>query len=735
MSGSVTAAARARAHLALRQRRRLGAAVDAVDPGTIPDGMTFRGWCEKLGREGLMIDRKPFRLDNRPALLPLYDAIPTTREEAFLWTLAVQKATQLGLTVWEVLADIYMAKKWGPVNIGLYLPDQSTAAFKSHHRFMPIVRSAPLLYRELLARPAGEGRGGEGNVMTRQFGNSLLLFMWTSGRSSTESRPCDVVSLDEVQNMSLAEIDKVRARMGDSEVRFTLLLSTANMPEADINEWYLRGTQEVWHTRCAHCGALADLSEPAGGIFPAKSIGFSGGRNFAPIRCDDPERLAVLNDDRRTSGRAPLVVERGLILPPRDEHVWTCPTCEQWIADAQLGEYVCQNPSGWDEKIRSWLLPRTISPRITPGEMARDFRNARTGDQRKSFWNRTLARPYVDLDQLPVTLEHCQAAATEGKRAGLLWEAEAQPGASYYLGLDQMAGWIAAIVKKRLPDGRSGVVHVAALEDTDPWGKARDLMDRFRISVCVVEQLPDANGARAFANAFPGRVFLNTSFVSADMVSWSDLQDRSERKTAEEARERYQVGVNQYKLMQWSLLRVRDRQTLFPDPDELPMVEVPGALLPRKKTKKRGGEDDEGVADARLVNICREIVFDHFTKTALVVQQDEVTRKPKAFVMKIGLDPHFSYANMLCDAAWAREHGTGTIFIPTAAPLPANSVAPAVVAGPTGAPVQIPRPVDNTPRGTCGACTHFIAARAFCNERKMGTGAREHACMMFEGVG
>ena len=146
-----------------------------------------------------------------------------------------------------------MASKWGPVNIGMYMPDQATAIFKSEHRFMPIVRSSAELLRDLTHRLNDDGtltRIGEGNIMTRPYRNSLLLFLWTSGKVSTESRPMDVVSLDEVQGMALDQIDKVRARTGDSDVAFTLLLSTAHLPELDINAWYKMGSQEVWHTKC-----------------------------------------------------------------------------------------------------------------------------------------------------------------------------------------------------------------------------------------------------------------------------------------------------------------------------------------------------------------------------------------------------------------------------------------------------------------------------------------------------
>jgi Phage terminase large subunit (GpA) len=685
--------ARARAH-ALIRARRIGAAVEAVDPGAIPDAMTFREWCEDLGRKGLQIDRKPFRLDNRPALLPIYDAIPTTRAEAAGRTLVVMKATQLGLTVWETLADIYMAKKWAPVNIGLYMPDASTAQFKSNHRFMPIVRSSPLLYRELVTRPQGEGSGrghAEGSVMTRQFGQSLLLFMWTSGKLSTESRPMDVVSLDEVQGMSLEAIDKVRARTGDSDVRFTLLLSTANVADMDIHAWYQRGTQEVWHTECAACGALSDLSDP-GGVFPEKSISWT-----------------------------------------EDGYVWSCPACGERIEDPQRGRYVASNPEAAATGVRSFLLPRTISPRITPGEMISDWRHARTGDQRKSFYNRTLARPYVDQDQLPVTLAHCQAAADEGMRLGLVWEKEARPATSYYMGIDQMGGWHAIVVKKRLPDGRFGVVHTEGFwgEGDDAWAHADALMERYRVAVCVLEQLPNADPARAFANRHPGRVFLatygGTSTGMGEMLRWADQTDRSERRTDRMLHERFMVHLDQYKAMQMALYRVRDRQTLFPDPD------VPEQVV----------HDARG---ARRVKFVRDWYFDHLTKTALVVDaspktaqgKDSGVRKPRAYVQKVALDPHMSFANMLCDVACARQHGTGSIYIPSDPPARTQEADAAARAhGQQAAVAAIEAVVAKADavvvpsEGTCGRCTAFSKATLRCSERGFQTTAEEPACPLY----
>ena len=39
-------------------------------------------------------------------------------------------------------------------------------------------------------------------------------------------------------------------------------------------------------------------------------------------------------------------------------------------------------------------------------------------------------------------------------------------------------------------------------------------------------------------------------------------------------------------------------------------------------------------------------------------------RKIRRKVQKVGIDPHFSFATMLCDIAYARAHGTATFVIP-----------------------------------------------------------------------
>jgi hypothetical protein len=660
-----------------------------VDAGQlIPDAMTFRQWCQELADKGLKVDGRPFSLENRPALIPIYDAIPTTKEEAKDVILVIQKATQLGLTIWEVLANIYMALKWEPVSIGMFMPAQATAIHKSEHRFMRIVRSAPVLYDIMTTGRDVDGKEkkvGEGNVLTRRIKESLLLFLWTTGKVTTESIPMDVVTLDECQEMTLEQIDKVRARTGDSDVQFTMLLSTANMPDLDINFWYQQGSQEVWHTECKHCGELSDLSDPSDN-FPDKAIGYS---------------------DSAIEG-----VEK-------HEYYWRCPACGGVIDDPQHGRYIATNPGG-TRNIRSFLLPRTISPKLTPRKMIEAWGRAKTGDQKKSFYNRTLARPYIDADQLPVTMAHCEAAAAEGMRIGLKWETG---GEGTFMGIDQMGSFNAVIIKKRLPDGRQATVWVEAIFDHDPFARCSELMTIYGVAICVVEQLPNVNDARRFANRHPGRVFLaGYADLRDDAMTWGDDLSKSERRTSEDMRSRYTVTLNQFKCMQTSLFRIRGTivdgkmvpMCLFPNPDDLEQD-----VLDNGRSKR--------------IPLLRDWVFYHFTKTALVVEQDEEQRKPRAKVSKIGIDPHYSYANMLCDVAWARSHGTAMFIIPDADNNIQELRSKAAQRDMPGLPVSVVKMFESDlpPGQLCGRCSSFKADTGMCTERQFLVQAKDQGCAMF----
>ena len=673
------------------EQERNGAFVDGIeltDEQTIIGAdETFREWCLRLAASGLQVDDMPFELANRPAMWFVYDQIPGSIEEAFERMVVMMKCTQVGFTVMEMLAMIYMAIKFMPCKIGMYLPDMNLAGVKSSIRFMPILRTIPAAHKLLTTDSTTGASKGEGNVLVRVMGRSRFHFMWTSGKGATESIPLDILSLDEVQEMTKEQIEKVKERLSGSRIKFTLAGSTANWPEEDIHWLYLQGTKHEFWTLCPHCGEHHTLDS----YFPA----------------------CIKYDEQRRDYR------------------YVCKSCDGWIDDPQRGEWRAQQ-GFWDMEKERWVdeegtplpvslhFPQFLSPTITARNIISKYHNA---DDLKNFWNRVLGKPYTDPSQVPVNLEMLNACAAEGARLGLQWMARAY---GSYMGVDQMGNYNVAILSIRLPSGHMGIIHVEEIlvaptpenPEASPFDRCDELMVQYGVAVCVVETLPNYNDAKRFANRHPGKVFLaGYADIKEDMMRWGDAAlTKAERKTDEEDRDRYTVILDQYKCMQVAMKRIQNKVTVFPPPDEL-----------KQEVLEKGTKGEKVI-----IPLLRDRVFMHFTRTALIVEKDEEQKKFKRKVVKVGIDPHFSYAYMLMNVAWARAHGTAMFLFPDESkPAAAPTNAGAVASSPVVSAIAEEKAMVEQ-MGRCGGCEHFDPDSEWCVERDLAVRAVDIACVFFE---
>jgi hypothetical protein len=642
---------------------------------------TFRQWCERLARDGLLVDNKPFTMEDRPAMWYLYDQIPSTIEEAYERVIVLMKCTQIGFTVMEIMAMIYLSLKFMPATIGMYLPNRDLAAIKSSDRFMPILRTIPAAYALLTGEDEATGTKGkgEGNVLRRNIGSSKFYFLWTSGKGATESVPMDVISLDEVQEMRIADIEKVGERMSASRIRFTLAGSTANMPDEDIHWLYKRGTMHAFHTECPHCGAANVLDD----YFP-ECIGFN------------PDAVA----------------SSGL----KGDYQYVCKECKGWIEDPQRGEWRAR-AGRWDPERKRWFdergnlmpesahYPQMLSSTISARQIMLKYFNA---EDMKNFFNRVLGKPYVDPSQVPVNLEMLNECAKIGQQLGVAWKARA---ANTFMGIDQMGAFNVALIAERLPTGHQAIIHAEMIYSSDPFARCDELMALYGVQVCCVETLPNYNDAKRFANRWPGKVFLaGYAELRESMLLWGDaVPSKQERKTDEADQDRYTVTLDQYKCMQVAMKRIQERVTVFADPDELVAEVMSDGIRGEKQLKK----------------VLRDIVFFHFTRTALVAIKDEEQHKYKRKVVKVGIDPHFSYAYMLLNVAWARAHGTTAFLFPDEAETPELVEKPGAV---TDARVIAIVREQTAMIGleTCGSCANQLGG--FCSERFVNVKDADPAC-------
>ena len=652
-----------------QQRGLIAPEVGVAEP-LIPPGMGFRAWCNSLAAQGLKVDGHPFNLDNRQALWEIYDQIPSNAEEAFGRTLVLQKGAQMGLTVFETLANIYMAVKFAPCKVLMYLPDRSIAADKSAHRFLPILRTIPVLYSYITQGAS------EGNILTRAMPalDSGFKFLWTSGKAGgvTESFPGDVLSLDEVQGMALEQIDVVSERLSGSRIKYRLMLSTPLWPEMDINAWFLAGDQRKFHTTCG---------------------------------CDDGVVLTDVAMDAalHNSGKFPVAFNDGRWADAPDDFVYYCPECGDWIPDPQVGRWVAHNPGA---AIVSYHMSQILSPTITARDLIEAWGRADTAARRQNFFNRKLGTPFADANQVLVTLETLRRCTEAGQRAGVVWK---QTATGAFMGVDQMGSFSVVTVADRLSDGRMAIIHVEAIYALDPWARLDALMLQFGIVICVIEQLPNIDSARLFSKRHEGKVWLITSYGDLeDFVSWGDvLVTKSDRKTGSEFRDRYTLRADQYRVLDWAASRLREQYIVFPDPL---------ALIQEVR--------DGGVG--KPAPVLSEMFWLHYTKCGLVLEDDEEQRKTKRRVIKLGLDPHAAFSLMALCLAWFRSFGTSHFILPEVRGAAGAAATPGASA--VGLPSQVVEWM--TPAaGTCGVCLEFKAGQ--CSARQVSVQAGDPACDWF----
>ncbi|EOM1525899.1 phage terminase large subunit family protein [Salmonella enterica subsp. enterica serovar Bareilly] len=571
-----------------------------ADHRVLRPGERFLDWCERLAKDGLLVDGKPFVLDNRPAMKFLYQQIPATLEEGRKKKIIFLKATQLGFSVFEMLASLYVGLRFPGIGISLFVPTQTLSNDKSKQRFIPMCRSVPAVAQLMAA-----SEDGEGNIRSRRIGATLYKFGYAAGKVSTESTPADVLFLDETQELTNEQIAKIQERTSASNFAMMVSGSTANMPESDIHGQYLQGTQHEFHTRCPQCGHM----EPMIRAFPHN------------------------------------VVKQEL-----GGYRYICQQCHGEISDPQDGEWIARFPErgGGEFPCVSIHFPQFLSPTVSATEIGQKYEGAIS---KKSFYNRVLGWPWIDPDATPVTAANLTACAEAGERLGVKWESKGDGSSVYCLGIDQMKGLNGHVIKKRLASGHWAVVHIELHYHVDPFLRTHELMELYGIKSACVEIGPNANDAMKLAQAYPGRVFVVNSFNLGDgLVRWNDRwkTDSSEARTDGEFVNRYTASINQYRCMDYSLHQFDSVN---------PRTVMPGNW--RDLTIQRRGKNG-----LEPCNAAEEFFYHLSKTALVTEYDDETTKVTHKVCKVSGFDPHLSFANHLADVATMRDSAPTVLITP-----------------------------------------------------------------------
>lgn len=160
------------------------------------------------------------------------------------------------------------------------------------------------------------------------------------------------------------------------------------------------------------------------------------------------------------------------------------------VLNPSVGQWVAKRPGS--EK-RGYHYSQLFSQFVDPSDILRQFRTTRN---LTDFYNLKIGIAYVEAQNRLSMEEVLSLCGSHG--------IESSDKDQCFMGVDQGKDLHVVIGKK--DSGKGKIVHVAVYRD---WMELDGLMKNFRVSKCVVDALPETRNARAFAERFKGRVFLN----------------------------------------------------------------------------------------------------------------------------------------------------------------------------------------------------------------------------------
>jgi hypothetical protein len=378
-----------------------------------------------------------------------------------------QKPSQIGETLRHVVHTLHKASVLGKTCI-YTMPTDGEAAKLVTGRVDRIIDSSPYL-REKAGRAGSQGRRKPtDNTEQKQFGVGTIYFDGCRGRVGALSIPADATYHDEVDFSDPETLEMFRKRLNalPVEAREAHYFSTPTVDNWGINKLWRESDARRWLVRCAACswwGPLDYWEQTEGHLLYLKCPN---------SRCGKP-------------------------------------------LDPTLGEWVAQHP-GRSGDVHGYELVRVML--ALPGQP--QFLASLHEERQRSIY------PWhFDNMELGVTskagtssidVERVKRVAfTEpyGRAEG------AELGAGgYFMGVDQ-GGTLTVLVGRADPKregfDEEGKPRIRVLwqgrlaeaqKEEEAWDRLPELMERFRVELCVVDANPDGAMSHRFARRFPGRV-------------------------------------------------------------------------------------------------------------------------------------------------------------------------------------------------------------------------------------
>lgn len=408
------------------------------------------------------LEGRPFTLENHRPLKGIY---VDDHEH-----IVVGKPAQRGVSEYAINkaafaldrgAEVWTRGEKDGLNVAYIFPKKEALGDFSKERLSGLTRESPYLEKLF-----GDD---EFNAVTfKQVRDSYLYLRGGWSTSALKSFPCDLLVLDEFDEMAPSAVALARRRLnGSLHVHQELDISTPSIPGFGIHKMYRDSDQHIYK-QPHHCGEwvcydfLRDVRV--------------GGQEYDTWGGWDAEQV-------------------------RSHKVTLhCPACGETVSDEQRladGVWEPQHPDV--QGLRGYWIPPLAFPVANLMRMAAAAVHP-DPFEREQFFQSDLGVPYT-VEGSKITLEMILQLASplEGGRLPN-WPAKLWRDTT--IGVDVGARFHYKVSST----GPDDVRYVRAAGSVGTWGELDALMRHFRVRRCVVDAQPELDGAKLFSARWPGRV-------------------------------------------------------------------------------------------------------------------------------------------------------------------------------------------------------------------------------------
>ncbi len=418
------------------------------------------------------------------------------------------------------------------VSVIYTFPTASDVSDFSRARINPMIDASP----HLRSRMADVD-----SVGLKQIGSSFIYFRGAWSERQAISVDSDMNVHDELDFSKPDIIDMYKERMSHSKYKLFLALSTPTIPEFGIDYLFNRSDKKEWFVECPKCKKAQILK------YPDSIRGDTKEARYACVYC-----RATITDEARRNG------------------FWRATGDPAWGVS---GYHISQLMAPWISATD--ILRKEEASRNKPVANLSGI---------KDFYNFCLGEAYGGENQ-PLNRD-ILLSCIQNK-----YELE-ESGRNTIMGVDQ-GDKLHVVVFSKDKNGDCRPIHIGIYDD---FGELPNLMEKYGVTFCIIDALPNKHSARKFANMYQAKVW---------MVYYNDNQKEFVKWYQDEETKEYRITVGKVESVDQMADRFRNHKIILPRLTEKVDLYI--------RHLCNWAKDKEEKPDGRVVWVYKKLGADHLT--------------------------------------------------------------------------------------------------------------------------